>query len=166
MENIYEFEFKVNDEIGVRYIRTDLISNVFINTNEKNLLTKSAKEMTFKGLLNLIAFYTFTDNYAIDDDGVVMYGGNIVIDDHLYLQLESNEFDFELIDDDFDNLIDIGLYYRVNQNTDEDIIISSYQIDESVYEFFEELREFKLNEEFYKDAVFVDSQYIEDKPTI
>ncbi|MDF2699383.1 MAG: hypothetical protein K0Q49_939 [Haloplasmataceae bacterium] len=156
-QNFFEYVIKVNDNISIRFIENENVSNIFINDNEKNLITKSAHDITFAGLLSMIAFYTKTDNYTFSNEGVVLYREVISFETNLYLQLEESlEYYDEEIDDislDYDAGYELSLNYRVNDKETEDLLISSYLLDENVYELFQEINDFISNKDYYLSKI-------------
>lgn len=155
MDQIYELDFKVTENLSIHYIQNKSIANIFINTKEKNLLTKSADLMTFKGLLNIIAFYTQSNHYAINEDGVILYSNSIEISPNLYLQLE------DCIKDDminnFDNRYQVILYLR-NTHYDNDIELAVYELNQSLIHFFLEIEDYKTNA-LYKNKEQPENSY-------
>ncbi len=149
MDQLYELDIKISENLFIHYIQNSHIANVFINNSEKNLLTKSAETMSFKGLLNLIAFYTQSSNYAIAEDGTILYSNIIDIGDDMYLQLEDSlEYFDELIGDvlrDYDNGYQITLYSKTNQY-ENDIEIAAYYLFDSVKDLFQEIEDFRTND--------------------
>lgn len=149
MEQLYELDINISKDLNIHYIQNNYIANVFINNLKKNLLTKSAEAMTFKGLLNLIAFYTQSNNYAIAEDGTILYANIIDIGNDMYLQLEDSlEYFDELEADilsDFDNGYQITLYSKTNQY-ENDIEIAAYDLNDSVKDLFQEIEDFRTND--------------------
>lgn len=158
MSQTYEIDIQVSENLSIHYIQNESIANVFINTKEKNLLTKSANLMTFKGLLNLIAFYTQSDHYAINEDGIILYSNIIEISNGLYLQLEdSTEYYDEIEDeikDDFDNRYQVTLCLK-NQNYINDFELVSYELNQTLIHLFLEIEDFKTND-LYKTKLQVE----------
>jgi len=149
MDQTYELDIQINENLSVHYIQNEFIANVFINTKEKNLLTKGADLLTFKGLFNILAYYTQSNHYAINEDGIILYSEIIEINSELYLQLEDSvEFDDEFEDEilrDHDNSYQVTLYLK-NPNYDNDIEIASYGLNQSVLHLFLEIEDYKTND--------------------
>ncbi len=146
---MYKIDIKISDELNLRYIQNELIANVMLSSNGKKLLTKSAHLMTFKGLLNCIAFYTHSNHYAIDEDGTILYSDIIAIDSDYYLQLEDNLEYFNELENtilkDIANSYQIKLYSN-NSHFDNDLVIGSYNLDQFIINLFSEIRNYKTND--------------------
>lgn len=155
MDQTYELDIQVTESLSVHYIQNEAIANVFINTKQKNLLTKSADLMTFKGLLNIIAFYTQSDHYAINEDGVILFSNPLEISQDLYLQLEDSIEYYDEIDDeminDFDNRYQVTLYVK-NPHYDNDNELVSYELNQSLIHLFLEIEDYKTND-LYKSKI-------------
>ncbi|QVK16843.1 hypothetical protein KHQ81_07935 [Mycoplasmatota bacterium] len=161
MNQMYELDIQVTYSLSIHYIQNESIANVFVNTKEKNLLTKSADLMTFKGLLNIIAFFTQSDHYAINEDGVILYSDIMEISPDLYLQLEdSTEYYYEIEDDtinDFDNRYQVTLYVK-NPNYENDNEIASYGLNQSLTHLFLEIEDYKTND-LYRNKIKTDDLF-------
>ncbi len=156
MNRIYELDVKLTDNLSLHYLENTTIANIFINSKEKNLLTKSADIMTFKGLLNIVAFYTQPKNYAINEDGIILYSDIIDISDDLYLQLEDNFVYYDELDDVIKNINDnyqVTLYLRTKSHAN-DIEIASYDLNQTVIHLFMEIEDYKTNK-MYQNKIHI-----------
>jgi hypothetical protein len=148
---LYELQIPINEYLSIHYIKTDLIKNIFVNDQDINLITKSAEEISFKGLLNMIAFYDQTENYTFDFEGIVLYRDIININDELYMVLEDTlEYYDDEIDEvikDYDDEYQLVLYYKNKQGLP-DLEVASYYLDEEVVTLFDEIEDFYGNSDY------------------
>lgn len=161
MEHLVEHTFNITENLSIHYMQTDRIANLFVNNKEKNLLTKSAEEMTFKGFLNLIAFFSQTDNYTVDYNGIIIYRDLVYLNEHLYFVLEDTpeyfDEEFDEILKDYDEEMQVTLYYQTGEQMP-DLEIASYDLNDYIIELFKEVQDFNTNQDYYKSKLLAEFQ--------
>ena len=152
METQYLFEqvIPIDEHLTLKYNETDDESNITFLENKINLITKHADELSFRGLLNMLAYFTQTENIVFDYDGVILYSDQINLNKDFYLALERTlDEEDEGYDDEVDGIVTytMSLYYR-HQDGTPDLELNSFYLDEEVILLFDDIHDFHDQDHF------------------
>jgi hypothetical protein len=151
MENqiLFEQVIQIDDHLSLLYSESSNESNLVFLENTIELITKPADELSFRGLFNMLAYFTQSEDIVFDYDGVILYSKQISLNDQFYLTLEETlEEEDEGYDEDVDGMTTytVSLYYR--RPNDVDLELNSFYLDEEVILLFDDIHDFHEQEHF------------------